>query len=68
MFSVMRVTCWLGTTSGPVTISGTRMSVSNAVIFPGVSRWSPMWYPLSELKKMYVLPASPFRSDQPHYQ
>ena len=32
--------------------SGTRMSVSNAVILPGSSRWSPMWKPLSELNTM----------------
>jgi len=39
-------------TPGPDTISGTRMSVSNAVIFPGPRRYSPMWYPLSELNTM----------------
>ena len=44
---------------GPITISGTRMSVSNAVCLPCRSRYSPMWKPLSELKTMYVSSSSP---------
>ena len=44
---------------GPATTSGTRMSVSNAVILPGFSRYSPMWYPLSELNTTSVSRAMP---------
>ena len=34
---------------GPTTTKGTRTSVSNAVSFPGPSRYSPMWKPLSDV-------------------
>ena len=37
---------------GPEITSGTWMSVSNAVILPGISRYSPVWSPLSELNTM----------------
>ncbi len=52
MFWAIAVVVWPAGTPGPATISGTRMSVSNAVILPGSSRCSPMWKPLSELKTM----------------
>ena len=37
---------------GPEITSGTWMSVSNAVILPGISRYSPVCSPLSELNTM----------------
>ena len=39
-------------TPGPAITSGTWMSVSNAVSLPGLSRYSPVCRPLSELNTM----------------
>ena len=54
---------WLTTrpagTPGPLTISGTRMSVSKAVCLPEESVYSPRWKPLSELNTKYVFRARP---------
>ena len=58
MFSVIAVVLDPAGTPGPSTISGTWMSVSNAVIFPGISLYSPMCSPLSELNTRYVLPCT----------
>ena len=43
MAEVNAVTFAAAGTPGPVTTSGTLMSVSNAVCFPGRSPYSPMW-------------------------
>ena len=42
-FPDFRTTNGLDGHLGPATTSGTRMSESNAVILPGLSRCSPMW-------------------------
>ena len=50
-----------GAPRGRFTISGTLMSVSNAVSLPTRIRCCPRWYPLSELNTMYGVPwATPF--------
>ena len=52
MFSAIALVVAPAGTPGPVTTSGTWMSVSNAVSLPGISRYSPVCRPLSELNTM----------------